>query len=210
MMSLEERPLTITNSDVRLEAAIHDGDGALAAVVLHPDRRYGGDMDNHVVTAVAAALAARGATTLRFNFRGTGGSTGSYDGGNGEASDARAAVAAAREAAPEAKLVLAGYSFGAMIAAAIAGEVTPAALVLVSPPVSINALPERDPRLPTLVVAGDRDQIAPAAAILAMAATNCQAVIVPGVGHAWWPGVTLLAHELNGFLDSLPVLTYDP
>ena len=125
MISRDERQITITNGDLRLEAAVHDGEGAIAAVVLHPHPQYGGDMDNHVGMAITSALAARGATTIRFNFRGTGASTGTYDGGDGEASDARAAVAAAREAAPEAKLILAGYSFGAMIAAAIAADVAP-------------------------------------------------------------------------------------
>jgi hypothetical protein len=203
MTSLEERPLTITNDDVRLEAAIHDGEGTLAAVVLHPHPQHGGDMDNHVVTAVAAALAGRGATTIRFNFRGTGASTGIHAGGHGEASDARAAVVAAHEAAPEAKLILVGYSFGAMIAAAIAAEVDPAALILISPPVGMSPLPDGDPGVPTLVVAGDRDQIAPAATVQAMAAMNCRAVVVPGVDHSWWPGIDLLADEIETFLDSL-------
>ena len=203
MMWLDERPLTITNGDVRIEAQIHDGDSAIAAIVLHPHPQYGGDMDNRVVTAVASALAARGATTIRFNFRGAGGSTGAYDGGHGEASYARAAVAAAQEAAPKAKLIVAGYSFGAMIAAAIAGDVAPAALILISPPVGLTPLAERTTDLPTLVIAGDRDQIAPTAAVLAMAATNCRTMVVPGVDHSWWPGVELLAGEIDSFLGSL-------
>lgn len=204
MSPLDERRITIASGDLRLEAAVHDGRGALAAIVLHPHPQYGGDMDNHVVSAVTGALAARDATTVRFNFRGTGRSEGTYHGAGGEAADARAAVAFAREKAPGARLVLVGYSFGATIAAAIADDVDPAALVLVSPPVGMRPLPDRDPALPTLCIAGDRDQIAPTASVLALASPACRTVVVPGVDHSWWPGVDLLVAEITGFLDSLP------
>ncbi len=210
MIPLEERRVNITSGDLHLEAAVQDGTGPLAAVVLHPHPQYGGDMDNHVVTAVVAALAARGATTIRFNFRGAGASDGAYDGGRGEASDAMAAVAAARRAAPDAKLVLAGYSFGAMIAAAVATEVAPDALVLVSPPVGTSSLPAHDPALPTFVIAGDRDQIAPAAAMRALASTSCRTAVVAGVDHSWWPAVDSLVREIDTFLDSLPFMTCNP
>ena len=112
--------MSIPSGGRSLEAAIHDGDGALAVLVLHPHPQYGGDMDNHVVTAICGAMATRGATTIRFNFRGAGRSQGTYDNGRGEADDARAALKTLREAAPGAKILLAGYSFGAMIAAGVA------------------------------------------------------------------------------------------
>ena len=59
----------------------------------HPHPQYGGDMDNHVVTDLVPHAQRAGVATLRFNFRGTGHSTGSYAHGVGEADDARAAVA---------------------------------------------------------------------------------------------------------------------
>ena len=46
----------------------------LVAVVCHPLPTEGGTMHNKVVTMVARALRELGATTVRFNFRGTGGS----------------------------------------------------------------------------------------------------------------------------------------
>lgn len=203
MSGVAERRITFASGDLRLEGAIHDGAGRLAAVVLHPHPQYGGDMDNHVVAEMCIALAARGVSTLRFNFRGAGRSEGSYDGGLGEADDARAAVRAVLEAAPGARLVLAGYSFGATIAATIAADVAPAALVLVSPPVGMGALPPLDPDLPTLVIAGGSDQIAPAAAVHALASGHRSAVVVDGVDHSWWSGLDALSRELGSFLDSL-------
>ncbi len=205
MSALEERRITVASGELSLEAAIHDGDGALAALVLHPHPQYGGDMDNHVVTAICGAMADRGATTMRFNFRGAGRSQGTYDNGRGEADDARAALEALRAAAPGAKMVLAGYSFGAMIAAGVAVDAKLAALVLVSPPVGSALLPPLDPELPTLLVAGDRDGIAPAPAVQALAAGRRQAVIVEGADHSWWPGLDSLVAQMGTFVESLAV-----
>ena len=203
MSAAAERRVTITSGNLSLEAALRDGDGRLAAVVLHPHPQYGGDMDNHVVTTITGALGARGASTLRFNFRGAGRSEGSFDGGSGEADDARAAVAALREAAPGAALLLAGYSFGAMIAAAVARDVASSALLLVSPPVGMGALAPIDAETPALMIAGDRDEIAPAAAIRGLAGGKCRPVVVEGVDHGWWSGLDSLVHEIDTFVDSL-------
>lgn len=87
-----------------------------AAVVCHPHPQYGGDMHNNVVRAVTAGLAQAGYTVLRFNFRGVGGSAGTYTGGAGEVDDAQAAIRYVRERTGLSAVVLAGYSFGAMVA----------------------------------------------------------------------------------------------
>jgi alpha/beta superfamily hydrolase len=101
-------------------------------------------------------------------------------------------------------MVLAGYSFGAMIAAGVAAGAELAALVLVSPPVGSAPLSPLDPELPTLLVAGDRDGVAPAAEVQALAAGRRRAVIVEGVDHSWWPGLDSLEAEIRTFLESLP------
>jgi alpha/beta superfamily hydrolase len=59
------------------------------AVICHPHPLYGGNMNNPVVRAVEEGLQRAGCSTLRFNFRGTGESTGSYGGGVGEGDDLR-------------------------------------------------------------------------------------------------------------------------
>jgi alpha/beta superfamily hydrolase len=115
---------------------------------------YGGEMNNHVVTTVCETLADAGATTLRFNFRGAGRSEGEFDGGKGELDDAAAAVASVRALQPGAPLVLAGYSFGAAIAARLASDVNPAALVLISPPVGMMGLQALDESMPALLISG--------------------------------------------------------
>src|ERR1051326_779670 len=63
----------------------------LAAVVCHPHPLFGGTMHNKTVFRLATALNEVGIPTLRFNFRGVGLSSGSYDEGRGEQDDIRSA-----------------------------------------------------------------------------------------------------------------------
>jgi len=72
-------------------------------------------MNNNVVYRAAKALVGGGVTALRFNFRGVGTSTGSYDDGVGEEDDVRAAVDFLREHAPGLPIWIAGFSFGARV-----------------------------------------------------------------------------------------------
>ncbi len=198
-MSFDEQPLDVTSSGLRLDARYHAGTGALAAVVMHPHPQYGGDMDNHVVVAICSELATNGGSTLRFNFRGTGRSEGQYEGGKGEVADASAALAVMRELQPETRMVLLGYSFGAMIAAAVAASEQLAALVLVSPPVSMGAI-EIPVGLQTLIVTGERDTVSPAEAARALARDTVRVVIVPGADHGWWPGIDVLRSQVSAFV----------
>lgn len=192
---MNERALTFTSGDVTFEAALHEGDAPLVAVLLHPHPLYGGDMENHVVTTVASTLADAGATTLRYNSRGTGRSTGSFDGGAAERSDACAAALFAREQRPDASLLLFGYSFGASVAAAAAPDVMPELLVLVSPPARTIAATPSGPR--TLVVTGEHDPVSPPDAARAVSEG---ALIIAGADHSWWPGVTELARVVGEFV----------
>jgi len=203
-LSLEERAFSFESDGLRIEAMLHEGEGALAAVILHPHPLYGGDMDNHVVLALRAALAEAGATTLRFNFRGAGHSEGSFDDGRGEAEDARNSMSALRQLRPAAGLVLAGYSFGALVAAGISREIELRALILVSPPVALGPLPELPTGVPSLLITGEFDDIAPADRLAALEGPVTRVAVVPGTGHAWWPGVDALALEVAAFLKGVP------
>ena len=64
-------------------------------------------MDNKVVQTIARACLQLGWRTLRFNYRGVGGSAGAWDEGRGEIDDALAAVAGARALEGSAGLPLA-------------------------------------------------------------------------------------------------------
>ena len=82
------------------------------ALVLHPHPLGGGTMHNKVVFRAAEAFQEAGFATLRFNFRGVGGSPGVHDDGRGEGEDARAAIDFLSAQYPAAPLALSGFSFG--------------------------------------------------------------------------------------------------
>lgn len=187
--------LTIPSGGINLEARLTLPEGAdmpPLVVICHPHPRYGGDMDNNVVSAIARALTMRGIGALRFNFRGAGDSEGGYDNGQGERDDVRAALslAASLPGVNHDRIGLAGYSFGAAMAAAVA---TPevAALALVAMPVSMapEASALRAYGGPLLLLSGDADNFTPPERLQDFAAAigRSEAVsFVSGVDHFWF------------------------
>src|SRR5512139_3138057 len=107
----------IPAGDVELEAQLREPAGEIrgAAVVCHPHPVYGGTMDNRVVYRAAKSAAAAGFAALRFNFRGAGSSTGSFDQGIGEKDDVAAALDWLEGRYPGRFMALGGYSFGAWV-----------------------------------------------------------------------------------------------
>jgi hypothetical protein len=79
-------------------------------------------MHTHAAYRLAKAVVARGGAALRFNFRGVGRSAGAYDGGRGEADDARAALAWLARELPGIPLLSCGFSFGAWMAVLAGGD----------------------------------------------------------------------------------------
>lgn len=111
------------------------------AVVCHPHPLHGGTLTNKVAHTVAKAFAELGVTTLRFNFRGVGESQGEFDHGVGEVDDLQAAVQWMRARHPNARLWLAGFSFGAFVALSGQPQMNAARLLLVAPPVAMFDFP---------------------------------------------------------------------
>lgn len=109
--------------------------GSTGAVICHPHPLMGGSMDNNVVEAIRDAFSSVGYSTLRFNFRGVGASTGCYDEGRGEKQDILSACEFIGNQGVE-KIILAGYSFGAWVCCRLLKDKPPniASVILISPP----------------------------------------------------------------------------
>ncbi len=117
-------------------------------------------MHNKVAHTLARSFVRLGFRTLRFNFRGTEESEGSYDEGVGELEDALAAVEWLRSSGPELPLWIAGFSFGAAIAVRAAVPARADGLVAIAPAIYRFARDlENIPRCPLLVIQGDEDEL---------------------------------------------------
>jgi uncharacterized protein len=89
-------------------------------IVCHPHPLGGGTMHNKVVFKVAQALQLLNIPALRFNFRGVGQSTGTYDEGRGEMDDVRYALEFLSRRYPGTPAIIAGFSFGAYVGLCVA------------------------------------------------------------------------------------------
>ena len=139
------------------------------AVVCHPHPLYGGDRFNPVVQALFEALPAIGFTTIRFDFRAA------HDRGVAERLDVQAAIdEVAVDGLP---VVVAGYSFGALVALSTR-DPRIGAVVAVAPPLTPGA---EGPGVAALVLSPTHDQFCPA---------DAAAPIVAG-----WPDATAAAIE---------------
>ncbi|GGJ00898.1 alpha/beta hydrolase [Halopseudomonas pertucinogena] len=135
---------------------------AAVAVICHPHPLHGGTMHNKVVSTLMRAARDRGASTVRFNFRGVGKSAGEHAGGVGEIDDCRAVIDWASTEFPGLALWLMGFSFGGYVAAAAAAAQPdwPQAVVLVAPSVERQPFADLMPLPgPATVMMGEADEV---------------------------------------------------
>jgi alpha/beta superfamily hydrolase len=160
----------------------------IGVVICHPHPLYGGEMHNNVVTALAHGFQNAGYATLRFNFRGVGGSGGLHDEGNGEQDDVKGAVSYLLSRVSVPTVVVAGYSFGSFVGLrAGTDDARVHTLIGVALPIA-----RRDASFlegvtkPKLLISGDRDDISPTAQLSGLFAKlpePKQLVIVRGADH---------------------------
>jgi len=171
---------TVAGPAGRIECAVDEPAAAPRGVALiaHPHPLFGGTLDNKVVQTLARAFVDLGYAAWRPNFRGVGESEGRHDEGHGEVDDLAAVLAHAKAAKP----VLAGFSFGAAMAAKLAARVQCERVVLVGTAVTNQAVPAVPAG--TLVIHGEADLTIPLAAVLDWARPQELAVLVlPGADH---------------------------
>lgn len=188
---MNEIAVSFQSADLTLEGLLFNpGENAPAAVVCHPHPMYGGSMYNNVVEAILAALWQAGYATLRFNFRGVGASAGEHDGGPGEVDDAVAAMAflIAQPGVRKADAIMAGYSFGAMVAVSAGYERAEVArIVAVALPLAMaDARIPQGASKPVLLISGDSDSYSPVAGLQALKSkigASARLEIITGADH---------------------------
>lgn len=191
---MKQLKVVFTSGVLKLEGRllVPSRSGAGPGVVLcHPHPLYGGTMDNNVIHAACRALADKGITSLRFNFRGVGQSEGSHDAGEGEAEDALAALSflAGREEADRDRIGLMGYSFGGAVALAAGMD---DGLVKAVAAVSPAGMPVLSPGnlKPRLIVCGTDDTLVPPRLIFqgkeSFTGNGAGAIeLIQGADHFW-------------------------
>ena len=169
----EQTVRLVAPDGVSLEARVALAPGApVGLVVCHPHPLYGGDMDNPVVVRVADIGGELGLATLRFNFRGVGGSTGSHGGGEAEEADVEAALAWMTQHVERVALVPPPIGAGTGRRGRTEGGL-------------IRLLGSPGAPSPVLIVAGDSDEYCPVGALhrLRRELPRAHVQIVAGANH---------------------------
>jgi alpha/beta superfamily hydrolase len=193
----------------RLEALLWtnpDTNPKFVAVVCHPHPLFGGTMHNKVVYQTAKALHQRGATVLRFNFRGVEQSEGVHDRGIGEQDDVRTAVAYLVAEFPGRPILLAGFSFGSWVGLRVGCE-DPRVNDLIGlglPVDHVDASYLRACEKPKLLIQGANDQYGSRANIEALYATLPEPkhlVVIEAADHFFTGHLGAVSTAITAWLD---------
>jgi len=165
-------------------------------IVCHPHPLYQGTMNNKVVTTTARAFRERGAYSLRFNFRGVGASAGRFGQVTGEIDDLLAVIQWVQQQEIVENIILAGFSFGANIAARVAQSATTRVqgkgiaykqLICIAPPVvHFNMAEMTNFPMPVIILVGDVDEVITVSAVTEWAQSlkpPAQYVVFKNTGH---------------------------
>lgn len=127
-------------------------------IVCHPHPLYGGSLQNKVVHMLARGFNDNGMITVRFNFRGVGKSQGEFDHGEGESDDVLVIADYIRQQSSH--IWLAGFSFGAYVAARAYQSIHAERLLLVAPSVTLYNMDHiNNIQIPWSVIQGSEDEV---------------------------------------------------
>lgn len=195
-MPAQSRRTFVAGAAGRIECAVDTPEAGATrgvALVAHPHPLFGGTLDNKVAQTLARAFVELGYEAWRPNFRGVGQSEGRHDEGRGELEDVLAVLAHAGARRP----ALAGFSFGAAIAAQAAQRIEAERLVLVG--LAVNRLPVPGVAADTLVIHGEEDSTVPLAEVFAWARPqDLPVVVIPGADHFFHRRLNLLRAIVKG------------
>lgn len=210
MITIKTKEITqlINGPAGQLEVAVSEAtspERSAWGIVCHPHPLYGGTMHNKVVTTLAKTFQGMGVPTVRFNFRGVMRSEGQFDQGNGELDDLLAVIDWVQQERIKNEIWLAGFSFGAFIAAKAATQIPVNKLVTVAPPVQNFPMQHLPPiNNPWVLVQGERDDVVSPQEVFAWAeARNPKPIIIrfPEAGHFFHGQLSELRTEITEALQ---------
>jgi alpha/beta superfamily hydrolase len=158
------------------------------AVVAHPHPLGGGTMHNKVVFRIAAGLVDAGLLTVRFNFRGVGGSTGEHDEVVGGVEDVQDVLDYMEQNYPGEDLTLAGFSFGSRTSME-AGWNDPRVAMLISVGTPVEKYRDYDflvgVQKPIIFIHGDKDEFCSVESLRTLTdrIPHAEVVIFENCGH---------------------------
>jgi uncharacterized protein len=174
---------------------------SLIAVIGHPHPQQGGNWHHKVVYTLHQLYTQLNISTIRFQFRGIGRSSGDYDYGIGECDDF---YHVAQHAQTFGQVICSGFSFGAIMAAKAAMRLQNVHHVLtVAPPIAYG-LPDVVLTCPWLIVQGLLDAIIDPIAVHDIAQQKgAQWLPFEGCGHFFHGQLTQLKTTLFHQLQPL-------
>jgi len=201
--------LYIPASHGRLEAILKKAAGTPQGVglVCHPHPLGGGTMHNKVVYRVAAGLVDAGLTTLRFNFRGVGASTGEHSEIVGGKEDVQDVLTYLDECYPSEPITLAGFSFGSRVGLEV-GINDDRVVRLISVGTPVDKYEDYDflsrARKPILFIHGDHDEFGSLENLQRVFGevkqnTDAELVVVPDSGHFFDEHLNLVRESVKNW-----------
>jgi alpha/beta superfamily hydrolase len=197
-----ERSVAVKSGEIALDGLYHRGRKAPPCVLAPPHPVLGGSMTVPVIAELAWAITRAGHPTLRFDYRGVGGSQGTIrhrPGAErigdvaGEVDDLRAAIDQLLASTRSQVVCAVGYSFGAAVVLGAARDASIDRIVLIAPPLALwdfSAL--RKVEKPVFIVCAERDRRCEREKLRGMLGNGAAMAVVPDADA--------------GFLRSLPEL----
>lgn len=210
---MREERIEFYSGSLTLEGVLGIPDGRKpfpAVIVCHPHPLHGGSMDNNVVNSLCDALYKKSIISLKFNFRGVGGSQGEYGNGIGEQEDVSHAISflTTLGEVDSGRIGLAGYSAGAAFALPVGcKDARVKALAAISPPLSLFDFEFLKSCIkPQILISGSEDNFTPIDSFIglcqdltALSEYDC----IEGADHFWWGYESVLAQKTTDFFAKI-------
>lgn len=200
---LERSTLIPVGSEV-MEGVAHRGDERPPLLVLPPRPEDGGGMDHVIGAELAFAAASAGHPTLRFNYRGVGGSQGERGSGEALLQDAEAALGVVLENARSPAAAVAALHGSARVALELRARHPEAAGLCLVSPRAVTARELAGLGRALLVVVGELDSTLSRAELAeAVAAAGGELVVVEGAGAHFHHALPMVGKAVRTWLKML-------